>query len=72
MSGEGSSFIGRVRNKKGVTWGSIRFDPQVTAFFVLIGYAFWPVGRVTKKNIILTPTQAQPDGSITRVIYMFL
>jgi len=38
MSGASSLFIGRVRNKKGVTWGSIRSDPQVTAFSFLSGY----------------------------------
>ncbi len=38
MSGASSPFIGRARNKNGETWGSIRSDPQVTAFcFVLIG-----------------------------------
>jgi len=38
MSGTSPPFIGRVRNKKGVTWGSSRLDPQVTAFRFLIGY----------------------------------
>jgi len=45
MSGTSSPFIGRVRNKKGVTWGSIRSDPQVTMFLFLSGYRirvlFW-------------------------------
>jgi len=45
MSGASSPFIGRVRNKKGVTWGSICSDPQVTAFLFLSGYQirvlFW-------------------------------
>ena len=58
MSGSSSPFIGIVRNKKGVTWGSIRSDPQVIAFSFLSGYRirvlFW-IPRPT--------TQARPDRS---------
>jgi len=48
MSGESSPFIGRVRNKKRVTWGLSQLNPQATAFPFLnwiypetFGYAFW-------------------------------
>jgi len=51
MSGASSPFIGRVRNKEGVTWGSIQLDPQVTAFSFLNGYAFW-IGSVRNKLIV--------------------
>jgi len=35
MSGAGSPFIGRVRNKKGVTWGLSRLNPQATVYLFL-------------------------------------
>ena len=37
MSGASSPFIGRAHNKNGETWGSIRSDPQVTAFCSYLG-----------------------------------
>jgi len=81
MSGASSPFIGGARNKNGVTWGSIRSDPQVTAFcsYRVIGYAFWDrvvtVLFVTRNAFKKNKYHFDPrptSGGVARVIYMFL